>query len=125
MHPDFARDPWDQGYAPLVLDGPTLEGVRAGLLAQAITLGFELSIDPGLHLVVDGTVVEAERDGVAYRFALPTGARDVRLVSRTTVPAETRPDSSDRRRLGVAVTHLMLDEIPLSLDDARLVGHAK
>jgi Ca2+-binding RTX toxin-like protein len=122
MHPDFGRDAWDGGCAPLVLDGPEVETVRVTLLAQATTLGHELSADPALHLVVDGAVVEAEREGSVYRFSLPPLARDVRLVSRTTVPAETRPDSSDTRRLGVAVTRLALDGVPLALGDARLGG---
>jgi hypothetical protein len=122
MHPDFARDAWEGACAPLVLDGPVMEALRVTLLAQATTLGHALSLDPDLHLVVDGTIVEGEREGVAYRFALPAHARDVRLVSRSTVPAETRADSSDIRRLGVAVTRLILDGTLLALDDPRLLG---
>ncbi|MCC6720404.1 MAG: Hint domain-containing protein [Acetobacteraceae bacterium] len=121
-HPDFAREAWERGCAPLVLEGPVVEATRVSLVAQATVLGHVLSADPGLHLVVDGSVVEAERDGDNYCFKLPRRARDVRLVSRTTVPAETRPDSSDGRRLGVAVTRLVLDGRPLTLDDARLAG---
>ena len=102
MHPDFAREAWEGGCAPLVLDGPVIEAIRVALQAQATTLGHVLSADPALHLVMDGQVIEGDRDGAKYRFSLPADAQDVRLVSRSTVPAETRPDSSDSRRLGVA-----------------------
>ncbi len=122
IHPSFGRDPWDSGCAPLLLEGPEVEALRVHLQAQATTLGFALSRDPALHLVADGAIVEAARDGTTYRFNLPTGARDIRLVSRTTVPAETRPDSRDTRRLGVAITRLVLDGAALALDDPRLAA---
>ena len=122
LHPDFACNAWQSGCAPLVLEGPVVESVRVELQAQATTLGHSLSTDPHLHLVVDGAVVAAERNGPAYRFVLPERARDVRLVSLCTVPAETRPDSSDTRRLGVAVTSLTLDGATLALDDKMLAG---
>jgi len=123
LHPDFARDAWTAGAcAPLVLEGSVLEDLRTVLLAEATALGHVLTTDPALHLVVDGAVVKAEWGGATYCFALPERARDVRLVSRSTVPAETRPGSNDTRRLGVAVTRLVLDDLPLTLDDARLAG---
>ncbi len=127
LHPDFGRDAWAAGCAPLVLAGPEVEALRVVLLAQATTLGYALTRDPALHLVADGRPVEGARQGATWRFALPPGAQDLRLVSRTTVPTETRPDGTDTRRLGVAVTRLELDGTQLALDDPRLAGgwHAK
>ena len=60
--------------------------------------------------------------GATYRFTLPRHARDVQLASRITVSAVTRPDCSDIRRRDVAVACLVLDGIPLALDDAQLAG---
>jgi Ca2+-binding RTX toxin-like protein len=122
LHPAFGRDPWDAGCAPLLLDGPEVEALRVHLQAQATTIGFALTRDPALHLVVDGAVVEAASDGTTYRFTLPQGARDIRLVSRSTAPAETRPDRSDTRRLGVAITRLDRDGTKMALDDPRLAA---
>jgi len=53
-------------------------------------------------------------------FALPPGTAEARLLSRCFVPAQTRPDSDDCRRLGVAATALWLDGQPLPLDSPRL-----
>lgn len=105
-----------------------VEALRVELLAQATTLGHHLTADPDLHLAVDGAIVAAQRpdpachSAPAYHFVLPPHARDVRLVSRTTILAQTRPDSRDTRRLGVAVTRLLLDGKPLALDTPALAG---
>jgi hypothetical protein len=73
---------------------------------------------PDLHLVLDGTRLEGtETDGV-WRFRLPAAAeataRAVRLRSRLMVTAE-----GDRRRLGVAVSGLRLDGLPVAPEDPR------
>ncbi len=51
---------------------------------------------------------------------LPAGTRGVRIVSRAALPAETRGDTEDRRRLGVALRALVVNGTPIALDDARL-----
>jgi len=57
--------------------------------------------------------------GRVHRFRL-AGARTARLVSRSGVPAATQAASDDHRRLGVAVSRVMLDGSQLKLTDARL-----
>lgn len=67
--------------------------------------------DPGLRVLAKGGVLEAAREGAAWRFALPENAGIVRLISR-----------SDLDGRGVHVAALRLDGEALALDDARLGG---
>ena len=57
-----------------------------------------------------------------FRLALPDGARRLRLASRQARPVESGLATDDRRRLGVAVAALRLDEVPVPLDDHRLLA---
>ena len=126
MHADFALKQWEaRACTPLVLDGPALADIRTVLFAQATALGHGITADPDLHLVVDGVMVRADwtdptSTATEHGFVLPEGARDVRIMSRTTVPAELRSDTDDRRQLGVAVVRLVVDGTEIALDDARL-----
>jgi hypothetical protein len=78
-----------------------------------------LSIDhrPGFHLVVDGVVLppKAAADGV-YRFSLARPPGEVRLASRSAVPAETDATSCDRRRLGVSLRRIVLRDTGSAFD---------
>jgi hypothetical protein len=66
--------------------------------------------------------MRAGRDGRRWRVRLPQGARDVRLLSRTWVPAQTRAGESDTRSLGVAVGRLWLDGREVALDSPGLAA---
>ena len=47
------------------------------------------TFDPDLHLVVDGVPVSADRvDDTVHVFRLQSPGREVRIVSRSSVPAE-------------------------------------
>ncbi|MBC7636811.1 MAG: Hint domain-containing protein [Acetobacteraceae bacterium] len=110
MHPDFALKTWDaEACAPLAVDGPAVHGARAELLDRAALLGHGLTDDPDLHLLVDGRVIRPDWIGDEIGFVLPEHFVELRLVSRGYVPAEISSTSNDRRRLGVAVTSLILD----------------
>ncbi len=79
----------------------------------------------GLHVLADGAVIRPDTHGLTARFVLPASARDVRLVSATSVPAHVVPGSSDDRRLGVSLEALTLDDgltgsRPIAVDDVRL-----
>jgi glycosyltransferase involved in cell wall biosynthesis len=84
-----------------------------------------VTTDPDLHLVVDGERLDAIVAGDTWRFGLPeprAGApRTVRLRSRHMRPLWDNPDSPDIRRLGVAVTGLMLDGARVDEADPRRV----
>jgi hypothetical protein len=119
VHPDFALRVWTEAAcAPLVVSGPALAAVKRVLLLRADALGHRRTTDPVLHLVADGSVLLPQFDGTEYRFALPAGVCRVRLRSLSAVPAEHYADSTDYRRLGIAVTQLAVDGTALSLDDA-------
>jgi hypothetical protein len=119
MHADFARTVWDtRAFAPLAVAGPAVAAVRRDLLRQAAALGHQLSVEPALHLLVDGRKLWPQPG--AYRFVLPAGARDIRIVTRVGVPAETSAAGTDHRRLGVAVAALRANGRAVALDDARL-----
>ena len=108
--PDFAMRVWNtQGCAELVRSGQALAAVKRRLLQRAETLGYTMEFDPLIHLLVDGDFIEGHADGLRHRFILPAGAREVRLVSRTAIPAHVQAHSVDYRRLGAAVEHLVID----------------
>ncbi len=117
-HADFCR--------PFHADGAIVDVVRAQLAARATRLGWRLE-EQGLgdlHLLVDGVRIEPRARGLSARFILPEGAKDVWLVSSTTVPADIAA-SPDRRSLGLSIAALTLDDgfgapCDVALDDPRL-----
>ncbi len=121
LHADFARGIWAaHACAELVLAGAALAAARNHLLERAQGLGHRLTGDPALRVVADGKTLQPQIDGTAWRVRLPAGARGVRLVSDSWVPAHTRADEDDTRRLGVAIRRVRLDGAEIALDDPRL-----
>ena len=121
LHPEFAASVWEaKGCAPLILYGAELEATRSYLLARAELLGHRMTREPRLRLLVGEQEVEAEKLGRCYHFNLPYSVNEVRLVSRSAVPAETRCDSTDHRQLGVAVSRIWLDGREVRLESAAL-----
>jgi T5SS/PEP-CTERM-associated repeat protein len=119
LHPDFARRAWQaQACAPLLLDGPRIAAAKRRLLARARRLGDALTDDPGLTVLADGRALPTERTGQQWRVRLPLRGTAVRLVSRSWIPAHTRPNECDTRRLGVAISRIWLDRRAASLDSA-------
>jgi hypothetical protein len=109
-HPDFSLKVWDkEGCAPLVLAGPVLTALRARATRDAEALGYAQTSDADLHLIVDGARIDGEREGAVFRFAVPEGARAIRLASRSAVPAHVTGPDADPRRLGVAVARIQAD----------------
>ncbi len=115
-----ARRIWSaHGAAPLLLDAAEQVAARRHLLARADLLGHASTDDPGLRVVADGGALRLRRDGFRWRATVPPGTVGLRLLSRSAVPAEMRADSTDCRRLGVAVTRLLLDGCAVPPDDPR------
>ena len=107
-------------------DETVIKAVRSRLRARALDLGWRLDTDPlaGLHLVADKQVIRPEVAGTTARFLLPVEAKEVWLVSDTSVPADLG-ESGDERCLGVDVCALSVDDgltgrREISLDDPRL-----
>jgi hypothetical protein len=109
VHPDFAAGIWSaSACARLVLGGPECQAARRLLRDRAMALGFSVTDEPDLSLLVDDRPVRARMvSGGLHRFALPAGTRRVRVVSRAGVPAEIGEVSADARVLGVMVERLI------------------
>jgi hypothetical protein len=93
--------------------------LKRRLHARAGLLGHTTSNEPDLRLLADGATLATERAGWTWRTRLPAGTRVLKLLSRSAVPAQILPDSTDHRRLGIAITHLALDGAMIAQGDAR------
>jgi collagen type I/II/III/V/XI/XXIV/XXVII alpha len=103
--------------APRLEEGAAVLAIRERLLARATALGYQVTDDPGLHLVADGLAIEPLAiEGEVYRFVLDTAPAEVWLASRSTVPAEIDATARDRRRLGVCLRRIALRDVDLTLD---------
>ncbi|HTZ70509.1 MAG TPA: Hint domain-containing protein, partial [Acetobacteraceae bacterium] len=121
LHPDFAgHRPDVAACAPRLATAAERAPLRARLLARAETLGFTPTLDPALAVFADQTPLSPSPVGEDLEFALPAGTRLALLRSRTAAPSHRGPEHADGRRLGVGVTHLAFDGIPLALHDPRL-----
>ena len=96
-----------------MVGGADLEAARSYLHERAQALGFTLTPDPDLHLVIDGQRVDPRfAAGGWHRLPLPSGVREVRIVSRAAVPAEVDLLGTDTRRLGVVLDRAMVCRRP-------------
>jgi hypothetical protein len=105
---------------PLVFEGSLVQKVRHHLIGRAKHLGFEMTDDPSMSILVNGRSLTASSiEGQLWRFSLPEGTREVRILSRSSMP-----QSGDRRTLGLAICRVSLrrpDHIEeIELDDHRL-----
>ena len=91
--------------------GPVVAFVCERLAARSPDLGWRLEEAPfaNLHLVVDGRRLEPETNELVARFTVPADAKEVWLVSETSVPAEIGL-APDLRALGVCVSRLVVDD---------------
>ncbi len=121
MHPDFALRVWAaRSCAPLVVAGAELAAARLRLLDRAIQLGFAPAPHPDIWLEAGQARLRPAADAGRCRFVLDGSLAEVRLLSRSAVPAHTEVLSTDHRRLGVAVRAILADGTPVALDDMRL-----
>ncbi len=110
LHPDLmAEVPEAPSCAPHACSVAEVEPIWRALADRARATGFiapqrTVSVDPDLRLLVNGAVVrpQAYANG-RYCFAVPPGASELRLLSRSFLPADMHPYADDWRRLGVAV----------------------
>ncbi len=109
--------------APFVSDEAEVRPVWQRLADRAAALGqpvpqLDTTSDPAPCLIARGrTVKPIYGENGLYIFALPKGATEVRLVSRSAAPTDARPWLEDRRRLGLYVERIVLR----SSDDVREV----
>jgi hypothetical protein len=85
-----------------------------------------MTVDPDLHLVVDGMRLDAEeQQGAVYVFRLPSSPKSVVIASREIVPAEFGI-ARNPRSLGVALRRVATRQsskfVVFNADDKRLTA---
>jgi hypothetical protein len=118
LHPDLMQIRREaESAAPLVLAGEERAAIRARLHARKLMLGLSLS-DAGIFALRLGTEMLLPVENLPGRvsFALPAGTTEAIFCSPVFIPAEIDPFSDDRRRLGVAITDILLDGRLVPLD---------
>jgi hypothetical protein len=93
--------------APLVTTGPRLAAIRRRLHNIALEAGFAPTYAFSLRGAASHTAIMpriSRKSGRRIaRFRLPPNAAALRLAARAAAPADTDPDSEDRRRLGICL----------------------
>lgn len=116
--PQFEPKHWSDTCVPMAMEGPAVQRAKEALLARAPALGYEVTSDADLHLLVDGQRLEALKlSDSRFAFTVPAQAAAIELRSRSFVPAHMRPASNDGRSLGVCVNRLQLDGAEMPLED--------
>ncbi len=119
LFPDLSASAWhggacapllgDGACAPLLGDGPALHAIRARLLARARHLGWRLHRSAAPRVLTDSARLALTQIApLCWRASVPPGTRQLHLLSRSFVPHDLDPASTDRRALGLAVTALRL-----------------
>lgn len=119
LHPEFHVNAglkcWEEdAVAPLAVSPEAVEPIWTMLASRAEALGhskpeFITTEDADIHLVADGRSLRpvAVRGG-KHVFAVPAGAKDIRIASRAAIPSDKTPWLDDWRRLGVAVKRIVV-----------------
>ncbi len=112
--PPRALRAWqDRACAPLRLDPRDHAPVSRRLLARTASLGHATTDDPALRVLADGEPLKVRRCGATWQAQIPAGTQEIRLHSRSAIPARMQPDSNDHRCLGIAVTRVLLGGHPV------------
>ena len=124
-----ANSGWDlppqQPCAPILTGGPVVDAIWRQLLDRAgLRKGVPLTDDPDVHILVDGKRLNAaDRVGDVHVFHLAGVPSALRIMSRSSVPAELGL-ARDPRLLGVAVRCVVVRNgarfRALQMEDARL-----
>jgi len=111
VSPDHAAKTLADYCRPYHSNGPVVEAVRLALRDKAFGLGWNLDEvrEQHMRLVADGVIVEPTIDGLKARFILPAEAKDVWLVSETSVPNHVH-HSADARKLGVQLETISIGD---------------
>jgi hypothetical protein len=101
------RAPASKPFARLVTGGAKLAAIRRRLHEIALAQGFALTYQPVLRAVADGRTalprISMASGRRVARFSLPAKTRQVTLLSRCASPADTNPESEDRRDLALCL----------------------
>lgn len=96
--------------APLITKGVALAKIRRSLHDIALRAGFSLTYDTGLRGIAGQQSLLPRfgwrRGRRIAAFAMSRSAHKLALVTRSAAPADTDPDSEDRRQLGICLARL-------------------
>jgi len=104
---------------PFYNTGYMVDAVKHQLERRALDLGWKITSDMDLHMVVDGRRVDPDMVDGEARFQFSPRAREVTLVSETYVPAHGVA-SGGQRSLGVSIAGLRIDNHQGRAWDVRL-----
>ena len=108
LYPNDAPPKW-AFCAPLIEGGDVLRTIRRRLDERTESFGYTTTFDPSMSLLVDGCAITATAvNGCVYRFELTKPPTDVRIMSRSGIPAEVDCASAESRRLGVNLRRFVL-----------------
>ena len=86
--------------AHVSMGDPVCRRLSGYAAVAARALGFAMTSDPALHLMVGGRTVRPRMYGRRYLFRLPAASSGIRLLSRSAAPAHTHADGIDQNQLG-------------------------
>lgn len=119
LHPDLMQVLREtQGCAPLITGGAPLAAIRSRLAARKAELGYTIVETTPWLRAGSAILAPAEQKTGTLRFTLPNNLRRIELITGSFAPAETDPASSDHRRLGIALTGIVLDGKPIPIEQA-------
>jgi Hint domain len=109
---DFAPPTWNaaKARAPLVTGGAELAAIRRRLHAAALALGHVVDPMPRIRLTTGTRSLPLLCDRYdIIQAALPAKTRHLDIHAPAAAPADTDPDSEDRRVLGIALTAISIE----------------
>ena len=122
-HPDFEPSHWSDTCLPLVKGGVEVARVKTALLERLGSFGCVATSEADIHVMADRKRIEPIKLGARrFAFVLPRGCVDIRLKSRTFIPAYTRPESIDDRSLGICIKRLQIDGEAIALESEALLS---
>jgi ELWxxDGT repeat protein len=121
LNTGFKPKHWTETCLPLTVDGPEVVRVKSTLLERLKAMGHVTTSEADPHLIAGGKRIEPiELGATRFAFELPAGCANIRLMSRTFIPAHTRPGSADGRSLGLCIKRLQINGDDVALDDESL-----
>ncbi len=106
-HESGVRSPCRKQCARRITTGPKLAAIRRRLHDIALQTGFSLTYQPVLRAVTnDRTIlpdIQRHHGRRVAHFQLPPDSHRLTLLSRCASPADTDPDSEDRRDLAICL----------------------
>jgi hypothetical protein len=123
LHANFAASHWDRdrAFADLVVDGAPLIKARQHLHDRLREQGIRL-VSGCFDVFADGRLLQESASDSGQRvYRLPLGISRLTINSSSSRPADLDPGSLDCRRLGIAITDMIVDGKLIDESDPRFI----